>query len=267
MEYALQNHMGHVAVSPLWGFKFPDLSFLSGFPWVEHLTVMDSEMIDISAISSLGKLRYLQLSGRAKQPLDLASFPLLEELRVQWWRKLRFADSMESLRALSLSHYAPACGDLNGLPQIPQLEDLELVQASNLTLAGIERFPGLRRLTVDYFSRLTDISPLTPFADGVLEILEFGHCPRLTRHDQVKVICSLRRLAFNGCGEIASLSFLNEMPALESFSFVNTNIVDGDLRPCLRLRFAGFLDKRHYSHRRLDFPAAGKSANVKPLMV
>jgi hypothetical protein len=263
MDYALQNHSGRIAISPLGGFRSPDLSFLARFPWVKHLTIMNSEMIDISAVSSLAQLRFLILSGRTKQLLDLANFPLLEELRIEWWRKLRFSDSMESLRVLSLSHYAPASGDLTGLPQIPQLDDLDLVQASNLTLSGIERFPEIRRLTVAYFPKLVDLSPLTAFADGVLEILEFGNCPKLAHHDQVRVIRSLRRLAFNKCGEIPSLSFLNELPALESFSFVNTNIIDGDLTPCLRLQFAGFFNKRHYSHRDSDFPAASMPTKLK----
>ena len=171
---------------------------------------------------------------------------------------------MPSLRALSLSHYAPASGDLTGLPAIPKLEDLDLVQSRNLTLSGVNRFPGLKRMTIAYFPRLVDLSPLIAFADGALEVLEFANCPNLTHHDQVKVIQSLRRLAFNKCGEIPSLRFLDDFLALESFSFVDTNILDGDLTPCLRLQFAGFLDKRHYSHRSSDFPPAGASTIVKP---
>jgi protein phosphatase 1 regulatory subunit 7 len=264
MDYALQNHSGRIAISPLGGFRLPDLSFLARFPWVEHLTIMHSEMIDISAVSILERLRYLQISGATKQPLDLASFPLLRELRVQWWPKLRFGDILASLRTLDLSNYGPAIGDLTGLPEIPRLEDLGLVQARNLTLSGIDRFPGLRRLGVDYFPRLADLSPLTAFSNGAIEILEFGNCKRLAHHDQVKVILSLRRLAFNKCGEIPSLRFLNDLPALESFSFVDTNIVDGDLTPCLRLKFAGFFDKRHYSHRRSDFPAASMPTKLTP---
>jgi protein phosphatase 1 regulatory subunit 7 len=265
MAYALRNHSGRIAISPLGGgFKLPDLSFLARFPWVEHVTIMYSEMIDVSAVSTLGRLRFLQISGTTKQPLDLANFPLLRELRVQWWPKLRFGDALASLRVLSLSHYAPESGDLITLPKIPHLEDLNLVQARNLTLSGIDRFPHLKRLTIAYFPKLVDLSPLTAFADGLLEILEFGNCPKLARHDQVRVIQSLRRLAFNRCGEIPSLSFLDDLQAVESFSFVGTNIVDGDLRPCLRLRFAGFLDKRHYSHRSSDFPEASTPTKLTP---
>ncbi len=264
MDYAARNHQGRIAVSPLEEFKLPDLSFLSRFPWVENLSILHSEMVDVSAVSSLGNLHYLQISGATKQPLDLSNFPLLRELRVQWWPKLGFGDALDSLRSLDLSHYAPASGDLTGLPQIPELEDLSLAQARNLKLSGIDRFPDLKQLALAYLPRLVDLSPLTAFTDGVLETLEFGNCPKIEHHEQVRVIRSLKRLAFNRCGEIPSLSFLNDLRQLESFSFVGTNIVDGDLTPCLRLRFAGFLDKRHYSHRSSDFPAADVPTNAKP---
>ncbi|MBB5058334.1 hypothetical protein HDF16_003048 [Granulicella aggregans] len=260
MDYALRNHGGRIAITPLGGFELPDISFLSRFPWVEELHIQHADMIDISSVAALGHLRYLLISGRAKQPLDLANFPLLRELRVQWWPKLRLGESLSSLRTLSLSNYSPANRDLSGLPEMPHLEDLDLVQSRNPTLSGIGRFTSLKRLTVDYFSKLFDISALSAFADGVLETLEFGNCPALAHHDQVKVIRSLKRLAFNKCGEITSLKFLGELQALESFSFVRTNIGDGDLTPCLKLRFAGFLNKRHYSHRSSDFPDAGVSA-------
>jgi hypothetical protein len=191
----------------------------------------------------------------------LANFPLLRELRVQWWPGLQFGGTLASLQVLSLSHYNPPSGDLTALPEIPQLEDFDLVQSRKLVLSGIGRFSRIKRFTVSYLTGLKDISPLSVFENGVMEWLEFQDCQKIANHDAVKVIRSLKRLAFNRCGEIPSLGFLNELTALESFSFVGTNIVDGDLTPCFRLRFAGFLDKRHYSHRRAEFPPAGGTGN------
>lgn len=37
------------------------------------------------------------------------------------------------------------------------------------------------------------------------------------------------------------------MPNLEDFRFVGTEILDGNLSALMRLKFAGFLNKRHYS--------------------
>ena len=256
MDYAFRNDLG-IAIAPLTGFKSNDLSFLSRYPSIEHLTIMDSEKLDVSVVSSLRNLHYLKILGSTRQPIDLASFPLLRDLQVQWWPGLRFGETLPSLRALTLSHYKPSSGDLTDLPAIPHLEELHLVQSRNLVLTGIGRFSRIKKLSVSYFPGLTDISPLSAFESGVMESLEFQNCLKIANHDAVKVIRSLKRLAFNRCGEIPSLGFLNELTALESFSFVGTNIVDGDLRPCLRLRFVGFLDKRHYSHRSAEFPSAG----------
>ncbi|HTC64787.1 MAG TPA: hypothetical protein VK709_18240 [Candidatus Saccharimonadales bacterium] len=256
MEYAFRNDLG-IAIAPLTGFKSTDLSFLSRYPSIEHLTIIDSEKIDVSAVSSLKELGYLRILGRTKQPIDLSSFPVLRDLQVQWWSGLRFGETLPSLRVLTLSHYKPSSSDLTALPAIPHLERLHLVQCRKLALTGIDRFSRIKKLSVSYFPGLTDISPLAAFESGDMESLEFQNCPNIANHNAVKVIWSLKRLAFNRCGEIPSLAFLNELPALESFSFVDTNIIDGDLTSCLRLRFAGFFDKRHYNYRRAEFPPAG----------
>ena len=264
MEYAQKEGLTGIAISPLGGFRLPNLSFLKSFPNVEKLTILHSEMIDISAVSALKRLRYLQISGKSKQSLDLRDFPLLQELGVQWWPKLYFGDLLPSLRTLRLSQYATRTNDLTALPQIPELIDLKLVQSSKLTLSGINRFPSLRKFSVAYFPQLTKLLPLAAFRDSNLETLEFDHCKKLTDHDEVRAIVSLKRLAFNSCGEIPSLRFLNDLPLLESFSFVNTNIVDGDLTPCLRLKFVGFFDKRHYSHRNADIKTGGPMSHLEP---
>ncbi|MDE7303291.1 MAG: hypothetical protein K2N60_08260, partial [Oscillospiraceae bacterium] len=52
--------------------------------------------------------------------------------------------------------------------------------------------------------------------------------------------------------DIDSLDFILDMPKLREISFVNSNIIDGDMTPLLKhspkLEFVGFNNKRHYSH-------------------
>jgi len=259
MEYAAHKGLEGIAISALGGFNLPDVSFLLRFPSVKHLTILHADMLDISAIAALKHLDYLQIDGPPKQPVNLASFPLLRELHVRWWPKLQFGKLLTSLRVLGLRNFWSPSGDLTALPETPQLEELTLVQSRKLALSGIGHFFRLKKLGVYYLTALTDISPLSAFESGVIEWLEFGHCRKVANHEEVKVIRSLKRLAFNQCGEIPSLAFLNNLTALESFSFVGTNIADGDLTPCLKLKFAGFADRRHYSHRSADFPPASTS--------
>jgi hypothetical protein len=51
------------------------------------------------------------------------------------------------------------------------------------------------------------------------------------------------------CAPIESLSFVADMPNLRSISFVNTNVLDGDLHYLEKLDYAGFDSKRHYTHK------------------
>lgn len=49
---------------------------------------------------------------------------------------------------------------------------------------------------------------------------------------------------------IQNLDFLSFLPNLIDFRFVNTNVLDGNLKPILEhptLRSVGFLNKRHYN--------------------
>lgn len=254
IEYFVRNRLVGVAISPLDGFKLRNVQFLARLPTLEHLTVLHSEMIDVSAINGLRALRYLQLTGKPDQRIDLANFPALCELKVQWWPRLNFNAPLSVLRVLHLRGYRTQTEGLSALPALPSVEDLELVQCPIPTMTGIEQFSGLKRLGCYYLSKLKHIAPIAAgFHDKSLTVLECGHCPKIVDHDQVKVIKSLKVLHFNYCGKLATLHFLDDLPVLEDFRFVGTDVLDGDLQPCMRLKRVGFSQRRHYSHRYADF--------------
>ena len=60
-------------------------------------------------------------------------------------------------------------------------------------------------------------------------------------------------LRISRCAPIPNLNFIEKMSSLKNMSFVETNVIDGNLYPCERLDFAGFDNKRHYTHRRTPF--------------
>jgi hypothetical protein len=59
---------------------------------------------------------------------------------------------------------------------------------------------------------------------------------------------NLSFLAINDSSEIGTLDFIKPLKKLKHFSFVGTNVADGDLRPCLNIEHVGFNNKKHYSH-------------------
>jgi protein phosphatase 1 regulatory subunit 7 len=256
LDYFRRNKLHGIAISPLDGFKLADLGFLARLPAVEHLVVLHADMINVSAINGLHLLRNLQMTGKPKQRIDIANLPALQELNIQWWPGLGLDGPLSQLRVLNLHGYRSKLEGVSGLPSLPALEDLELIQAPVLTLAGIDRFPGLRRLACYYLPKLRNVDPVgAAFRDRALRTLEFGHCPKISDHASVGAINSLKVLWFNHCGKVPSLRFLDTLPALEDFRFVGTDVIDGDLNPCLRIRSVGFSDKKTYSHRYADFEA------------
>jgi protein phosphatase 1 regulatory subunit 7 len=163
---------------------------------------------------------------------------------------------------LKLRGYRSNLDGALGLPTLQELEDLELIQTPISTLAGIDRFPGLKRLACYYLPKLRHIAPVgNAFCNSDLTTLEFGHCPHITDHDNVSSISSLRTLWFNHCGKVPSLRFLDALSALQDFRFVGTEVLDGDLTPCLRIPSVGFFDNKTYSHRYSDFEARSNRAS------
>ncbi|KAA3611943.1 MAG: hypothetical protein DWQ01_07625 [Planctomycetota bacterium] len=97
-------------------------------------------------------------------------------------------------------------------------------------------------------TKLESIAAIEELANGQLETLDCQRCKRIRDHSAVRTVPSLQAVRFNGCGEIPTISFLNDMPNLEDFRFVNTNVLDGNLHSLLKLKSAGFFKKKHYSH-------------------
>ena len=234
------------------GYLLKDLEFLRSNTQITAITIVSpaSGAFDVQPLLSLAGLRALTIS--APLPLQLAAFPKLEELRSSWDPKTDLRDC-HRLCILDLSGYKPKTKDLAGIPALPQLRELVLVQPSIGSLVGVSKFPMLARLEITNASRLESLEGIEGLPS--LEALHCLTCRRLGDHTRIVEVKSLRSVRFNDCGEIASLRFLAKMPNLNEFRFVGTNIVDGDLRPLLALSHVGFLPKKHYTHTPAELDA------------
>lgn len=244
MEYYQDAKLDGLYISHHHGYKRNDLTFLKDYPFVTRVVVAYSPRIRVSDLCNLEGLRLICIADN-KQPIDFAAFPNLEDLSVAWHSKMTFPERNTTLKRLSLWNYKPRSKDLTELPEYVNLEELRIIRSPLRSLAGLRRFRRLKHLGLSYLSKLERIADLdTPS----LEILEFDVCRKIRDHERVAAFPRLRVLRLNDCGEMPSLKFLDRMPRLEEFSFVDTNVLDGDLRPLFRLKYAGFLNKKHYSH-------------------
>ncbi len=247
MNYYRQHNLDGIGISPFNGYQNDEIEFLKEHRYVKGIVLPYAKAIDISPIKKLDELTYVSIAEN-KQAIDLAIFPKLEEIRIEWHSKMLISDKCKNLRLLSLRRYKPKTKDLMALSNLLNLEDLAIVQSPLTTIRGIHRFPKLKRLELSYLSKLESIAALVELENSALEILECEKCRNVHDYESVRCLKNLKVLKLNDCGDIANISFLNEMPAIEEFRFVKTNVLDGNIQPCLRLKKVGFFAKKHYSH-------------------
>ena len=245
--YMKVNNIKNVTIHRRHGFKLNNIDFLKDNPFIEGVFVVDDN-IDISAIHSLPNLKTLILAGDKKHKIDFACFPNLQVCNISCKFKIENLYSCKKLRELHLRKYNPKSKNLSELPKLPNLEFLELIQSTITSFAGVERFPKLKTLETHYMKNLTSLKELQPIAD-TLENLFLSKCPNLQNHSDVVKLQNVTWLRMSNCKDIASIQFIEKMPKLEKFAFVDTNVSDGDMTPCLGLKYAGFTNKRHFSHK------------------
>lgn len=150
---------------------------------------------------------------------------------------------------LWLRGYRQKNGILDEFPISEDVLFLELSFSNLRSFAGLGRLRSLRRLELVHCYKLDSDSGLDEVADSIRH-LHILNSKRFTVGSGIKCLRHIEVLRLNECGEIEDLEFLNDLPNLIDFRFVNTNVKSGDLSPLLKhktLRSVGFLDKRHYN--------------------
>lgn len=142
--------------------------------------------------------------------------------------------------------------------QIPKSDNLKFLQLNwaNITDFSFiaDKFTKLKRLELQCCIKLLN----DDFIDGLSESLEHLHIltsKKFIFQQNLLKLKNLRILCLNDCGPIENLDFLKLFPKLEDFRFVNTNILDGNLKPILEhptIKSVGFLNKRHFNIKDLE---------------
>ena len=238
-----------VGISPQEGFGDKDLNILLSINTenVIGLILEHCGDIDISAISALTMIKYISVSD-TKRPIDLSWFPKLEYVNIDWYHGIKFFNGENFVRTLYLDHFKPKDGCLDLLKSFTNVRELRVVQSSIRNLDGIGSLIRLESMLLGYLPNLQDISSIGLLSDTLLE-LEFEKCGKIANHHEVKSLKKLTKLLFCSCGTMPSIDFINDMKSLKFFTFIGTNVVDGDMSPLLRLDYAAFTNKRHFSHK------------------
>ena len=232
--------------------------------------------VDVSSYERLydfDQVESLRLSGPSKGliSLDVSKFPALEALNLNGNFKVEglFSSNLRSLlvnestkcifteKCPTLHRLSVAHSNFWGLRDMseyfPNLQWIELIQHNMADLEGIEGLSDLEEVQICYCSKLKDISKIVHCQK--IKNVYFEAIKKVSDYTPLTRLKNLKSLSLFKCGDVQSLSFLNDIPSLERFLFTCTNIVDGDLTPCLRLKSAWSSGgKRHYNIDVRDLP-------------
>lgn len=149
------------------------LDFLADLP-LTALHIVDANKRDISIVQRLSRLEHLIL-GDTTQPLDLSALTNLRSLSLFWTKATTLPPAATPIHTLDLRHYKSPSKDFAALPLYP-LHTLHLTHGNARSLEGLERYSGLRHLTLSTMMRLTSTETLAALH---LASLRVEACPAI----------------------------------------------------------------------------------------
>jgi hypothetical protein len=239
-------------------YDLKSLDFLWDYPDVRVISVSVNPLfgpVDLSGLRALTDLRALRCSVPLQ--LDAAAHPCLEDFSGEWLPQADFT-AFPRLRKLALYSFRPRSRDISGLRVSDKLQELRLVKPGIDSLAGIERIAGLRTLELYYLrKKVSDYARIGALAQ--LETLDLESCRGIVDYGFLCGLSRLKKLMLTKCSDLPNVRFVESLPRLVHFSFVETTVSDGDLRPLLNIPYVGFDSKRSYSHTFAQFERRAKS--------
>lgn len=250
IEYAIEKKITRIAIDSHSGYTLKNVDFLKKTNFFTGITIPD-ESIEISGIYNSIGLKYLSLAN-GKQGVDLTKFPLLEECSIDWNNKIIGLDYNVSIKRLSIWKFKPKLKDFTVLKGCKDVEYFHFTESNIESFKGIEVFKSLIQLEGYYLPKLISLDFLN-LISSQLKVLILDNCKNLKKHETILTNMEhLEKLILGDCGELESINFINSLDRLRFFSFVNTNVLDGNLTPILRLEYAGFSNKKHFSHKMIS---------------
>lgn len=226
------------------GYKENNLNFLKEIPFIKSIWITD-DISDISGIYNLEKLESLAFAEN-KQLIDLSKFIYLKEFSCDWNKNIKNLETCKNLQKLIIGKFNPEKKSIIELPPLEQLIELTIIQSTINDLNGLNRYKKLKKLELSFLPKLEYLEGLDIHS---LEYLELSSCKKIKNHLYVQRLKNLKTLKMNRCGVAQSINFIKKMPKLNTATFVETNIADGDMTPLFNLKYVGFTDMKHYSHK------------------
>jgi len=250
IQYIISKNIKNVYLCNLY-FKHTNLQFFEKCNFIEKLNISSDTIEDYRGMQYLINLKELTLN-EAKGRVDLTYNPIIEDLSVVMSKNIIGLYTLKRLKKLRLWKYKPKSKDLSEISALKLIEELAITNSTIESLNGCGRLENLQKLELNYLNKLCYLNGLEGNLHSLTK-LEFESCKKIKNHEFVKCLTNLQKLGFNSCGNIETIGFIDNMLNLRHFTFLNTNIVDGNLEPCIGIEYVAFTNKKHYTHKERDF--------------
>lgn len=248
IEYMFRNNIKNISVDSFHGYSLKNLDFLSRVAdYIEGITIPET-YFDNQIVNTLHKLKFLGITNNKKDIIDLSNFPNLQICAVEYSPLLKGLETCQNLKDLTLSNYKSKSKDLADFPYLRTLNRLSLIKGNLVSLKGIEKLTNLRVFEIYGYSKLSMVKDIKTLS-ATLEELRIEKCKKIIDFESLMKLANLKKLIISESGGIKSLNFIRSLKKLEFISFWGTNVLDGDISPCLEINYVGFDNKRHYSHK------------------
>lgn len=221
-----------VAIARCHGYTDINLECLAQFSNLRALAINDVEGIDTSYIGSISNLEFLLLSD-TDSPVALEGLTRLRHLRFEVTKGIQIPkNGLPELRLLAIRGVQDS--DLSILAHYPQLESLEIIQASKLgSLNGLEACLKLEELVLAYCPKLQDIDALVNATN--LRSLDLENTKAVESYSALGKLISLKKLIIDKSAPLVNLDFTSALTHLEHLVIRSTPIENCDLSPLLLL--------------------------------
>lgn len=213
------------------------------------ITCLDESILSCTKVDSVA------LNGFGQDELNLvAQMPHIKELSLAQYaeRKVSVPDFVSKDSICDLELWKVPIAFFDKIGEFPNLTSLTCTQIGCKSLDVLEMLPKLEKININYCTKLTDVSAVAKCP--ILQEARFQVCKQVTNFDTLSQSQTIRALDMFKCGSVPSIHFIDGMSNLKAIDIVETNVLDGDLTPCLRLEAVTTLDKKHYNLKAEQLP-------------
>ncbi len=223
------------------------LDFLNDYIFLENLSIDCAYDQDYSFLTHLVNLKQLSIGGSStnKNIIDLSGLINLKHLGLDWRKgRVMGLDNCQNLEWLTLVDFKEI--DLNIISSLINLKELQVKSSSIKSSKGLESLVNLEKLGFGYCRYLSTIDELQFLKN--LKYLCFDTCSKIYNFEVLGNLDNIEVLEIGNCKDITSIGFIENLKKLNSFVLSqNTRIVDGDLKPALRIKDVFHTEYKHYN--------------------